>query len=117
MMEIPGHQDFLASDSRDSHPHIDNHRHDIFTGTISPDALHRYHQFLDSSPASECTVRYDNRSIQVICLSRLAGLSIAFGIAGSVFIGACGAAFKYISGKVEEERTKLAKDCQESNHS
>lgn len=55
--------------------------------------------------------------IILIHFSRLAGLSIAFGIAGSVFFGACGAAFKYVSGKVEEEKAKLAKDLGESNHS
>jgi hypothetical protein len=49
--------------------------------------------------------------------SRLAGLSIAFGIAGSVFLGACGAAFTYISGKVEEEKAKLTKNNFESNKS
>ncbi len=52
-----------------------------------------------------------------IFVSKLAGLSIAFGIAGSVFLGACGAAFTYISGKVEEEKAKLSKNTFESNES
>ena len=41
--------------------------------------------------------------------SRISSLSIAFGIAGSVVFGAAATAFTYISGKVEEERSKLHK--------
>lgn len=37
-------------------------------------------------------------------VSKSLGLSIAFGIAGSVLFGALGAAVKYVSEKVEEQR-------------
>ena len=37
----------------------------------------------------------------------MASLGIAFGIAGAVFAGACGAAMKYVAGKVEEEKAKV----------
>ncbi len=40
----------------------------------------------------------------VVGVSKSLGLSIAFGIAGSVLFGAIGAAFKYVSDKVEEQR-------------
>jgi len=42
--------------------------------------------------------------------SRFASLGIAFGIAGSVFVGACGFALKYISGKVEEEKARRSSE-------
>lgn len=37
-------------------------------------------------------------------VSKSLGLSIAFGIAGSVLFGAIGAAVKFVSDKVEEQR-------------
>ena len=46
-------------------------------------------------------------------VSRVTGLGLAFGIAGSVFATACGAAIKYISGKVEEERSKFSRPREE----
>ena len=51
-----------------------------------------------------------------IC-SRYTGLGIAFGIAGSVLVAACGAAFKYVSDKVEEERAKYSKSGESSSSS
>jgi len=34
---------------------------------------------------------------------------VAFGVATAVFVSACGVAFSYLSGKVEEERAKMNK--------
>jgi hypothetical protein len=39
----------------------------------------------------------------------MTSLGIAFGVAGAVLVGACGAAFTYLSEKVDEERAKLNK--------
>ena len=45
--------------------------------------------------------------------SRFASLGIAFGIAVSVFAGACGFAVKYVSDKVDEEKAKATSSEQE----
>ena len=67
-----------------------------------------YKEFLDSSQhAHDCSVTYVGFFCSLNFLSRLTSLGIAFGIAGSVFVAACGAAFKYVAEKVEEERSKL----------
>ena len=42
-------------------------------------------------------------------LSHVGSLMLAFGIATSVFVSACGAAMKFVADKVAEEKKKLLK--------
>jgi hypothetical protein len=55
------------------------------------------------------TVRYAILLFTNIYFSRFSALGVAFGVAASVLIGAVGAAIKFVSSKVEEERAKNAK--------
>jgi hypothetical protein len=59
---------------------------------VSQDAMR---EFLDYS---------ESRSAACAGMTRSTSLGIAFGIAGTVLFGALGAAIKYISDKVEEQR-------------
>ncbi len=54
-------------------------------------------------------VREYHISTMLSYFSRVTSIGVAFGIAGAVFVSACGAAFSYLSGKVEEERAKMNK--------
>jgi len=77
---------------------------------VHPISVSEYKEFISSTTGRECSIRYALLGSGNINLSRVTSLGIAFGVAGAVFMSACGAAFNYLSGKVEEERTKMNKE-------
>lgn len=93
-----------------------SHIHDVIhagnhhgsSSVISSLSVESYRDFLSQSHGmNDGSVRYVYRLDHQNNHSHFASLGIAFGIAGSVFLGACGAAMKYISGKVDEERARI----------
>ena len=93
--------------------HLSTHSHGTASkiaicGSSVPMSVASYKEFLDSTQHShDASIRYVDQFTLAWSRSRFASLGLAFGIAGSVFAAACGAAFKYVADKVDEERSKL----------
>lgn len=103
------HDDHRLSDHGGiGHDHVTAAKLEAF-GSAIPYSIASYKEFLDSRQhGHDDSIRYVPDSPGNDSYSRVASLGLAFGIAGSVFAAACGAAFKYVADKVEEERSKFS---------